>query len=93
MPQYGCNLHDIFLKRNGHFSTKSVYSLGISILNIFEKIHDAGYIYNDLKLDNLMLCQDVDINQMKSGNDDIFENTAINIIDFGFATPYLEADE
>ena len=31
-----------------------VYDLGIQLLDIFEQIHSAGYVYNDLKLNNLM---------------------------------------
>ena len=69
-----------------------MYSLGISLLNGLEKIHNAGYVYNDLKLDNLMLDQGVNIKEMISRDDDIFENVAINFVDFGCATPFLESD-
>ena len=31
------------------------------MLNIFEQIHSAGYVYNDLKLDNLLFDFGVDL--------------------------------
>ena len=29
--------------------------VGIQVLNLLKKVHEAGYIYNDLKLDNIMV--------------------------------------
>lgn len=53
-------------------------------------MHDCGLVYNDLKLDNLMFDFDTFENRKLSINDDdLFEKTHINIVDFGFATPYL----
>ena len=54
MPRMHMNLQTFFDKRK-EFSDKSIYSLGIQLLNIFEQIHEAGFVYNDLKLDNLMI--------------------------------------
>ena len=93
MPQYGSTLYDIFEARRGNFSNESVYSLGIQLLNVLEQIHNAGYIFNDLKLDNLMLENSVDCRKIKKSDGDIFLNNNVNIIDFGFATQYLEEDE
>lgn len=48
----------------------------------------AGYVYNDLKLDNLMTNH-----QHKLPKDgmhrNVFENVSLNIVDFGFATKYV----
>ena len=55
MPRYGMNLYDLFNKKEGHLSAESIYSLGIQLINMFEQIHASGFIYNDLKLDNLLL--------------------------------------
>ena len=54
MPEYGTTLDDMFNARKGDFSSQSIYSLGIQLLNILEQIHAAGFVFNDLKLDNLM---------------------------------------
>lgn len=55
MPKYGKNLEYLFEKFNQSFSQKTILLLGISILEIFEKVHSAGYTYNDLKLDNILV--------------------------------------
>ena len=55
MPRLGMNLHDFFKERNSDYTEKSICSLGIQLINILEKMHTAGFIYNDLKLDNLLL--------------------------------------
>ena len=55
-------------------------------------MHSAGIIFNDLKLDNLLLDFQTDLKQLSKVNSDIFDSANINIIDFGFASPYLEDD-
>jgi len=55
-------------------------------------VHSAGIVFNDLKLDNLLLDFKTDLKPLSKGNNDIFDSTNINIIDFGFATPYLKDD-
>ena len=72
------------------FSKEQVYSFGIQLINILEKIHRAGFVYNDLKLDNLLLDPDINEEYLFTTEDNIFETVNINIIDFGFATPYLD---
>lgn len=54
MPRYGINLEQYFLNQKHKFSQISIFSLGIRLIKIFEVIHSAGYVYNDLKLDNIM---------------------------------------
>lgn len=55
MPMYGSNLESIFEKYNQRFESKTIFQLGLQMLEIFEKIHESGYIYNDLKLDNIVI--------------------------------------
>ena len=55
MPRLGMNLHDLITVRNASFTEESIYTLGIQLINILEKVHLAGFIFNDLKLDNLLL--------------------------------------
>lgn len=59
---------------------------------MLEKIHAAGYVYNDLKLDNLLLDFKTNVKSMQKSSKNIFETHSVNIIDFGFATPYLDLD-
>jgi len=52
-------------------------------------IHKAGYTYNDLKLDNFLFGFDDKLpNKYCEGN--CFENCSINLVDFGFATRYID---
>ena len=36
-------------------SKKSVYDFGLRVLELLETIHAAGYTYNDLKLENILV--------------------------------------
>ena len=93
MPMYGLCLQDVFESRKGQFTHESICSLGVQLINIFERIHDAGYVFNDLKLDNLMFDVDANSQQLKKSKLNIFEKNNVNIIDFGYATPYLLEDD
>ena len=65
------------------FSNKTILLIGIKLLDIIRKIHMAGYTYNDLKLDNILVgdCE----NSPGSLNE-------IRVIDFGFADKYRTKD-
>ena len=62
-----------------NFSFKTVHQIGIQLLSLLEQIHNVGYVYNDLKPDNICV-----------GNFNDKENLhKIKMIDFGLATKYL----
>ena len=44
-----------------YITNESIYSFGIQLLKILEQVHSAGFIYNVLKFDNLLLDFDTDI--------------------------------
>ena len=46
-------------------------------------MHKAGFVYNDLKLDNLLLDADTEIKDVYKTDDDIFDMINVNLIDFG----------
>jgi serine/threonine protein kinase len=52
-------------------------------------VHKSGYIYGDLKLDNILAgCGET----IPDGpTDNAFSNVSLNLIDFGFATKYLDS--
>ena len=88
MQRYGKNLENYFACINCRMSKISVASLGLSVLNCLEKVHKAGFVYNDLKLDNIMAGFGQKLPE-KFTEDDCFLNCDINLIDFGFSTPYI----
>jgi serine/threonine protein kinase len=58
------------------------------MVDILEKVHESGYVYGDLKLDNIMIGQRD--NLPSSSCDDAFQGVSLNLIDFGFATKFLD---
>ena len=55
MPRYGKNLESYFEYLECKFNKVSVLDLGMALVTMLESMHQAGFIFNDLKLDNLMV--------------------------------------
>lgn len=55
MPRYGANLELYSEKMKNKMSRMSILDIGLAMLTNLEATHSAGYVFNDLKLDNLML--------------------------------------
>ena len=62
------------------FSFQQVNQIGLQLLDIFERFHSIGFVYNDLKSDNICVAID-DKDELN-----------LKLIDFGLATSYLEED-
>lgn len=73
MPKYGLTIHELFHSRGGQLTTESIYSLGIQLVNILEQIHSAGFVFNDLKLDNLLFDFGVNGKPLKTSDENIFD--------------------
>lgn len=98
MPRLGINLEQYFEAMENVVPEVSVYSLGIKVLTLLECVHETGFVFNDLKLDNLMIgySDKLPIGKPISSDvklpecTDIFEKCTINLVDYGFASPYLD---
>lgn len=55
MPRFGKDIEQYFQSQNKKLSLMSVIHLGIKIIDILEMVHNSGYIYGDLKLDNILV--------------------------------------
>jgi serine/threonine protein kinase len=55
MPKLGVEVEQYFHSMNKSLSTKSCLRLAIETLTTLEKVHESGYIYGDLKLDNILV--------------------------------------
>lgn len=90
MPRFGRNLETYFESQKRALHKSSIYHLGMACLDLLEQIHAAGYIYNDLKLDNLLVDYKQHLPAKSAANKNAFANASINLVDFGFATKYVE---
>ena len=94
MPRLGGNLADYFESQGCMLSRLSVLDLGLQLLYIFEKIHNSGYVFNDLKLDNIMVGYKQQIPSYQPAQNgkapkSVFAECNLSIIDFGFVTSYF----
>jgi serine/threonine protein kinase len=55
MPKYGADVDRYFHSMKKDLSIKSIIHLGMETLKILEKVHASGYVYGDLKLDNILI--------------------------------------
>lgn len=87
MPRYGEDLFSILSKRKFKLSKASVYDLGLKILDILEAIHESGLVYNDLKLDNILIDYGEEVSEFDpTATESCFKGISIRLVDFGFAT-------
>jgi casein kinase 1/casein kinase 1 epsilon len=79
-------MESYLFERNEPFTEKTVLQIGIQILDSLRVIHDAGYIYKDLKLDNVMIGDD---QSLPNSKESLYK---CRLIDFGLAKKYLQED-
>lgn len=80
--ELGNTMENHLFEKNEPFSEKTVLQIGIQLLDSFKLIHEAGYTFNDLKLDNVLIGDSV---KLPSYNQTLHK---IKIIDFGLAKKY-----
>ena len=91
MPRLGHNLENYFQTMNCQLPEVSIYALAIKVITLLECMHTNGLVFNDLKLDNLMVGYNDELPDFKyiSDHTDVFEKCTINLVDFGFVTSIL----
>lgn len=75
MEMLGDNLDNIFNEHNKQFSVGTVMYLGIDILRIMERVHDAGFVHRDIKPNNFLV-----------GNN----RHSVYLLDFGLSKEYID---
>ena len=88
-PRFGTNLETYYFSQNCHLSRISIYSLGIEVISKLRIVHSAGYVYNDVKLDNIMTGFDQKLPE-EFTHDNCFASVNLFLIDYGFATSYID---
>jgi serine/threonine protein kinase len=52
MERLGDTLQSIF-EEIGTFSFKTINQIGIQMIEMIQKVHELGYVYNDIKPENI----------------------------------------
>lgn len=55
MDRFGKSLKQVHDSFYGKFTFKTTVQIGIQILTILEEVHRYGFVFNDLKPDNLLI--------------------------------------
>jgi len=55
MELLGPNIESMFIKYDKVFNLETIVSLGINLVNLLERLHNAGYIHRDIKPANFLL--------------------------------------
>ena len=82
--QLGSTLEHHLFERDEPFTPGCCYKIGLQLLEQIKLIHDSGYTFNDLKLDNIMVGYPETIN----GHKDYLHK--VKMIDFGLTKKYLD---
>ena len=87
MPRYGNNLES-YMTKVEKFSKSTTLHIGLSTLAMLQQIHSAGYVYNDLKLDNILVGFRDKIPSTQTSKDAL-KTCSLHLVDFGYATRYI----
>ena len=77
-------LESLLFEKDEPFSLKTSLQIGIELLTSMEYIHNSGYTYNDLKLDNIMVG---DAQDLANSKDSMHK---IRLIDYGLCKKYVD---
>lgn len=94
MDKFGDSLCQVVEHSPASLSQETVACLGVELVSAMETLHDLGFVYNDLKPDNILIGDD-SIKQYISQKAKGFEesdmaNHKLRLIDFGLASRYLD---
>ncbi|KAG8191745.1 hypothetical protein JTE90_008808 [Oedothorax gibbosus] len=76
IERYDKDLQKLFEESNRRFPEKTVYQVGLSMINVLEYIHAMGYVHGDIKPANLLLGR-------KKGTEN-----QVYLVDMGLACKY-----
>ena len=78
MEMLGQSLEDLFVDAQKKFNLGTVLCLGVSVLNIIENIHNAGFIHRDIKTNNFLV--------------GLRNRHKIYLTDYGLSKKYIDKD-
>ena len=92
MSKHGSNFEDLINSGKIELKDHQIFRLGLYLLDIIEQIHAAGYVFNDLKPDNVLLASNESLDAAKDHGQQLLNDFKIALIDFGYATKYIDAN-
>ncbi len=93
MDKLGDSLRKIHDKLHNQFTFKTAAQIGIPFISILEQVHELGYVYNDIKPDNILIGNKPLRSLRKKTQiteEDLSEYSKLKLIDFGLVTRYLD---
>ena len=60
LEKLGPSIDDLLCRIHGQFSLLTIMNIGISLINLIEKMHDKGFIHCDLKPDNVLIGDNIE---------------------------------
>lgn len=93
-PRYGADLQSVLALRDFRLEDKSIYKLGMQLLDILEVIHAAGLVFNNLCLENIVLDHRVALPKSDSSKtDDCFIDVQLHLVNFANASKWRCANK
>ena len=94
MPRFGQNLRSILVRKDFDIPESTMYQIGLNVLNILELVHDSGYVFNDLKLENILLGNSYDVPDEMSSDflNDAIQKGQLVLTDFGLASLWKDKE-
>jgi serine/threonine protein kinase len=86
MTDQGLPISKFFKDSVENLHPEDVYELAIRMIDLIEAVHNMGYIYNNLRPDNLVL----EPNCKLTKEPGCFKNKSLNLVDLGKVTPYKD---
>lgn len=92
--RFGTTLHAIIEKHNGPFSHQTAHQIGIQLCDLIKELHSVGYVYNDLKADNICIGEYMTDEQIERLplREQLKHTLVLKLIDFGVSTKYSRID-
>lgn len=91
--EYGLSLAHFFRNNNKfRMNLITAYNMVARLIDFFEIVHHAGYVYNDLALENIVIGygQNIEILRLKNKTSNFLSGTTLHMIDFSYMTPYID---
>ena len=76
---------------DGSIRLETILDLALRLLTLIQDIHSAGFAYNDLKLDNIMVGYGQRMVKVKPHEEkSSFSDVSLHLVDFGYSSKFMK---